>query len=78
LILDEPSAGLDEAGANIFEQVLYDLRDNGVTIVWIHHDLQQVTRMADMVSCVNRRLLFSGSPADTMTPERILSIFSSG
>jgi zinc transport system ATP-binding protein len=78
LILDEPAAGLDEAGANIFEQILYDLRDKGVTIVWIHHDLQQVKRIADNVCCVNRRLLFSGSPEETMTPERILSIFSAG
>ncbi len=78
LILDEPSAGLDEAGSNIFEQILYDLRDKGVTIVWIHHDLQQVKRMANSVCCVNRRLLFSGKPEETMTPERILSIFSAG
>ena len=78
LILDEPAAGLDEAGAKIFEQILYDLRERGVTIVWIHHDLQQVKRMADSVCCVNRRLLFSGSPEETMTPERILSIFSAG
>ncbi|PID57608.1 manganese ABC transporter ATP-binding protein [candidate division KSB3 bacterium] len=76
LILDEPSAGLDEAGAEIFEQILYDLRSNGVTILWIHHDLQQVKRMADMVCCINQRLLFSGNPEETMTPERILNIFS--
>lgn len=78
LVLDEPAAGLDEAGAAVFEQILGELKADGVTIVWIHHDLSQVKRLADAVTGVNRRLLFSGPPAATLTPERILRIFSTG
>ncbi|PXF57915.1 MAG: manganese ABC transporter ATP-binding protein [Deltaproteobacteria bacterium] len=76
LILDEPMTGLDEVGSSLFEDMLIKLKNNGVTIFWIHHDLKQVKKMADFVTCVNRKILFSGSPADVLTADRILNVLS--
>ncbi|HKD75946.1 MAG TPA: metal ABC transporter ATP-binding protein, partial [Ktedonobacterales bacterium] len=47
LVLDEPLAGVDGAGAEIISDLVIELRDRGVTVMWIHHDLAEVKRIAD-------------------------------
>jgi zinc transport system ATP-binding protein len=76
LVLDEPLAGVDGAGAEIISDLVVDLRDCGVTVVWIHHDLAEVKRIADKVTCVNRTMSFSGQPDKVLTRESILEVFS--
>ncbi len=75
LILDEPTTGLDRVGAEIMYTILQELQNSGVTIVVIHHDLVEVRERGDAVSCINRRLLFSGDPQVELSPERILGVF---
>jgi len=76
LVLDEPMSALDEAGIQVFERLLGDWRRAGVTVLWIEHDLQAVKRMADKVTGLNRRVLFDAAPDEALTPERLLSLFS--
>ncbi len=77
LILDEPTTGLDKTGAEIMHSILKELQKKGVTILVIHHDLAEVRDRGDVVSCINRRLLFSGDPQVELSPERILGVFQS-
>ncbi len=67
LVLDEPMTSMDEVGEDIFVSVIKQLAAEGVTIVWIAHDLAKVRATADQVSCVNRTILFSGPPAEVLT-----------
>ena len=76
LVLDEPMSALDEAGAQVFERLLNDWQQSGVTVVWIEHDLAAVKRLADRVTGLNRQVLFDGPPEQTLSPERLLSLFS--
>lgn len=76
LILDEPMNSIDKSGAEVFSKLIRGLRDQGVTIIWIHHDLADVRKHADVVTCINRSLLFSGNPADVMDEKHLLEIFS--
>lgn len=76
LVLDEPMSALDEAGIQVFEQLLRDWRQAGITVLWIEHDLEAVGRLADRVTGLNRRVLFDGPPRQTLTPERLLTLFS--
>ena len=55
---------------------LLDWRQAGVTVLWIEHDLEAVGRLADRVSGLNRHLLFDGPAASSLTPERLLTLFS--
>ncbi|ACS79058.1 metal ABC transporter ATP-binding protein [Maridesulfovibrio salexigens] len=77
LILDEPTTGLDKAGAAIMRSLLQELKAKGVTILIIHHDLMEVKEIGDCVTCINREILFSGCPTEELSAERIMSIFSS-
>ncbi|MDX4010360.1 metal ABC transporter ATP-binding protein [Pseudomonas aeruginosa] len=76
LVLDEPMSALDEGGIQVFERLLLDWRQAGVTVLWIEHDLEAVGRLADRVSGLNRHLLFDGPAASSLTPERLLTLFS--
>ena len=76
LVLDEPMSALDEAGIQVFERLLAEWRRSGVTVLWIEHDLAAVKRMADRVTGLSRRVLFDGPAAETLTPERLFSLFS--
>lgn len=76
LILDEPMAALDESGAALFEAMMRELCAQGVTLLWVEHDLAAVRRLADRVTALNRRVLFDGDPAAELTPERVLELFS--
>jgi len=70
-LLDEPFAGVDVASEAALVAVLKSLRDEGATIVVVHHDLSSVTRYFDRVIMLNRRLVAQGSVATTFTPEVI-------
>jgi zinc transport system ATP-binding protein len=76
LVLDEPLAGVDGQGAEIIAGIVKDLSRRGVTVVWIHHDLAEVKRIADKVTCINRTVSFSGPPDQVLTRENILDVFS--
>jgi zinc transport system ATP-binding protein len=70
-------AGVDDAFIPDFERILTYLKDSGVTIFWINHDLRQVMRMADEVTFINTSVYFSGAPEDNLTTENLLDLFSS-
>ena len=66
LVLDEPMTSMDEVGEEIFLNAIKDLSAEGVTVVWIAHDLAQVRATAHAASCINRTILFSGPPAEVL------------
>ena len=76
LVLDEPLSALDEAGIQVFERLLNDWRLAGITVLWIEHDLEAVGRLADRVTGLNRRVLFDATPKEALTPDRLLTLFS--
>jgi zinc transport system ATP-binding protein len=75
LVLDEPLTAMDEAGMRLFENLVLAIADEGVTVIWIAHDLPQVHRMADRVTCLNRTVRFEGPPEEVLTPARIAEMF---
>ncbi len=61
LLLDEPTAGLDEMAVRILEEALVALtREAHATVLMVSHDLDQVRRIADHVTVLDRRILANG------------------
>ena len=78
LVLDEALAGVDATGEMEFAALLNNLkREHNWTILEVSHDLDLVSRYCDSVICMNRRLLYQGSPSTTLTPENLLQIYGS-
>ncbi len=76
LVLDEPMAALDEAGAAVFERLLADWRRDGTTVLWVEHDLAAVRRLADRVTGLNHQVVFDGLPREQLSCEQLLLLFS--
>ena len=60
LIVDEPLAGIDKNGASLLLEKIRVLNADGITLLWIEHDLDVVREVADEVTALNREILFSG------------------
>lgn len=65
LLLDEPTKGLDSFFKGKFAGILSRLRERGVTIVMVSHDVEFCAEYADLVS-----MFFDGQLLTTDTPRR--------
>jgi zinc transport system ATP-binding protein len=78
LVLDEALAGVDATGEIEFAALLNNLKqEQDWTILEVSHDLDLVSKYCDSVICLNRQLLYQGSPQDTLTPENLIQIYGS-
>jgi zinc transport system ATP-binding protein len=76
LLLDEPTASLDEAGGeHLYEVVTRLKRDRNLTIVFISHELSVVYEYADEVLCLARQRVFQGPPRQILTPELMANVY---
>jgi len=68
LMLDEPLAGLNQAEAARFADLIVDLNASGITIVLVEHNLGEVTRIARRLLVLhNGALLAEGEPRTVMS-----------
>src|SRR3989338_3002588 len=70
-LMDEPFAGVDAATEQAIIFLLRELKQQGKTILVVHHDLQTVPHYFDDVLLLNQRLVAFGPIKDVFTEERI-------
>lgn len=76
LFLDEPAAGIDVTGEKTFYQMILHLQqEHRCTIVMVSHELQVVGRYADLVLCINRRLVCQGAPRQVLSADTLKNLF---
>lgn len=54
LILDEPFSGLDPVNQILLKDILIDLRKQNVAIIFSTHQMEQVERLCDNISLINK------------------------
>jgi len=64
LFLDEPTSSLDPAATTAIEDLLAEVRAQGVGIVLITHDLGQARRLADEIAFLHRGRLLERTPRE--------------
>jgi manganese/zinc/iron transport system ATP- binding protein len=69
--LDEPFQGVDAVTEQDVVKLLQSLRDDGKTLLVVHHDLQTVPIYFDRVTLLNRRVIASGPIAEAFTPDLV-------
>lgn len=63
LLMDEPTSSLDRDASATIESLVAELRDDGLTIVFVTHDLRQAQRIADSAALLGRgQLRYVGDP----------------
>jgi manganese/zinc/iron transport system ATP- binding protein len=70
-LMDEPFAGVDAVTERAIVLLLKRLRDDGRTIVVVHHDLSTVPEYFDAVTLLDRRIIASGPVAEVFTRARV-------
>ena len=68
LLLDEPTKGLDAEFKQVFAAILKNLRDQGVTVLMVSHDLEFCAEHTDRCA-----LLFDGNIVSSGTPREFFS-----
>lgn len=70
LLLDEPEAGVDIEGEEVFYHLIDELVQNHqMTALIVSHELDLVYKHADQVVCVNKQMVCRGNPEDVLTPD---------
>jgi branched-chain amino acid transport system ATP-binding protein len=65
LILDEPAGGLNEQESNDLMGIIRDIRDSGITVFLIEHDMRVVMGISDRVAVMEYgRKIAEGTPEE--------------
>ena len=76
LLLDEPTAGIDEPGQERVNEIIHRLQEkSGVTVMIISHDLSVVSRYAKQVLCLTRAHTCFGVPREALSPEMLTQLY---
>lgn len=74
-LMDEPFVGVDAATENSILTLLQEMKNNGKTVLIIHHDLQTVSDYFDYLVLLNSRLIAKGTPSEVLTEENLTNAY---
>ena len=64
LILDEPAAGLNDQESAELNKTILQVRDQGISVLLVEHDMNVVMNVTDHIVCINfGRKIAEGTPA---------------
>jgi manganese/zinc/iron transport system ATP- binding protein len=70
-LMDEPFAGVDAATEKAIVNILRTLRENGKTVVVVHHDIQTVAEYFDHLLLLNMRVVAIGPTQEVFTNQNL-------
>lgn len=74
LIMDEPSASLTEKEIEILFEIIRQLKERGITIIYISHRMDEIFKLADDVTVLrDGRHIFTGS-LETLTRDSLIEM----
>ncbi|MDA8184405.1 MAG: ABC transporter ATP-binding protein [Actinomycetota bacterium] len=76
LLLDEPAAGLRGEERRVLAELLLGLREEGLTMVLVEHDIGFVSEVADWVTVLDMgKVIAEGTPAHVRENEAVISAY---
>jgi branched-chain amino acid transport system ATP-binding protein len=66
LMLDEPTAGVNPALTQALLGHITGLRDDGLTVVFVEHDMDVVQEISDWVVCMSEGRVIAEGPSDVL------------
>jgi ABC-type branched-subunit amino acid transport system ATPase component/ABC-type branched-subunit amino acid transport system permease subunit len=76
IMLDEPASGLDNTETDRLAEILRFVRDLGVTLLLIEHDVKMVTSVSDYMYVLDYgTLLAEGTPAEIQRDPRVIAAY---
>jgi branched-chain amino acid transport system ATP-binding protein len=76
LLLDEPVSGMNPAETARFVKLVRKIRDTGVTILLVEHDMPMVTQVCDRIVVLNYgRIIAEGTPAEIQSNPDVIRAY---
>lgn len=76
LLLDEPFTGMNPQEINRLVEMIRGIRDRGVTILLVAHDMRAVMRISDRIVVLNfGRKIAEGTPAEIQSNEAVIEAY---
>lgn len=76
LMIDEPAAGLNPAEVTALLRRIAHLRDRGVTVLLVEHNMDLVMNVADRILVMDYgQQLFAGAPADVQAHPDVIAAY---
>lgn len=76
LLLDEPTAGMNPQETRQAEELIFKIRDSGLAIVVIEHDMRFIFNLCDRVLCLVRgKTLIEGTAAEVQSDPRVIEAY---
>jgi branched-chain amino acid transport system ATP-binding protein len=76
LLLDEPTAGMNPNETAATMQLVRKVRDNGLAVVVIEHDMKFIFNLCDRVAVlVQGKKLVEGTPAEVQADQRVVEAY---
>lgn len=73
--MDEPFAGVDASTENAIIELMKEMRQNGKTIVVVHHDLQTVKDYFDWLVLLNLKVIGSGPVHEVFSMDKLAETY---
>ena len=74
VLFDEPMGGLDPIGRRLVRQIMLDLRDHGVTVLFCSHNLVDVENLCDRVAILAAGRLRRVCRIDELSEKHVVEI----
>jgi branched-chain amino acid transport system ATP-binding protein len=76
LLLDEPVAGLNTPEVKIMSDLILSLKESGITILLVEHDMNLVMRISDEILVLNYgQKIAQGSPREIQSDEKVITAY---
>jgi branched-chain amino acid transport system ATP-binding protein len=76
LLLDEPTAGMNPQETRQAEELIFKIRDSGLAVVVIEHDMRFIFNLCDKVLCLVRgKALIEGTAAEVQSDPRVIEAY---
>jgi branched-chain amino acid transport system ATP-binding protein len=76
VLLDEPTAGMNPQETRQAEDLIFRIRDLGLAVVVIEHDMRFIFNLCDRVLClVQGRTLIEGTPEEVQSDPRVIEAY---
>ncbi len=76
LLLDEPAAGLNSSETRELVDIIYTLRDQGITIILVEHDMETVMEITDRLVVLNfGNKLAEGTPYEIQNNQEVITAY---